>query len=212
MTPTTTGKKPRLRIVVLASGAGTLAEAIFRAAGDNYQVVALVTDTTCPALDKATAAAITSTVVPLSDYPDRDTWNTALTRTVSQYQPDIVVSAGFMRILNASFLQTFDSRVINTHPALLPAFPGAHAVRDALHYGVKITGTTVHVVDTGVDTGPIIAQQAVPVAPDDTESSLHERIKKIERELIVTVLNDNPLAAIAAALNTRGDGAPHHNQ
>lgn len=114
---------------------------------------------------------------------------------MAEYEPDLVVSAGFMKILGPSFLARFGGRIINTHPALLPAFPGAHAVPDALAYGVKVTGSTVHLVDGGVDTGPILAQEAVPVHDDDTESSLHERIKIVERRL---------LADVIAAVATRG--------
>ncbi len=114
---------------------------------------------------------------------------------MAEYEPDLVVSAGFMKILGPSFLERFGGRIINTHPALLPAFPGAHAVPDALAYGVKVTGSTVHLVDGGVDTGPILAQEAVPVHDDDTESSLHERIKIVERRL---------LADVIAAVATRG--------
>ncbi|GAA3197261.1 hypothetical protein GCM10020255_100010 [Rhodococcus baikonurensis] len=107
---------------------------------------------------------------------------------MAEYEPDLVVSAGFMKILGPSFLARFGGRIINTHPALLPAFPGAHAVPDALAYGVKVTGSTVHLVDGGVDTGPILAQEAVPVHDDDTESSLHERIKIVERRLLADVI------------------------
>ncbi|ERB51084.1 hypothetical protein N806_08740 [Rhodococcus sp. P27] len=114
---------------------------------------------------------------------------------MAEHEPDLVVSAGFMKILGPSFLARFGGRIINTHPALLPAFPGAHAVPDALAYGVKVTGSTVHLVDGGVDTGPILAQEAVPVHDDDTESSLHERIKIVERRL---------LADVIAAVATRG--------
>ena len=111
-----------------------------------------------------------------------------MTEATAAHQPDLVVSAGFMKILGPSFLSRFPARVVNTHPALLPAFPGAHAVRDALAYGVRVTGCTVHLVDAGTDTGPILAQQAVPVLDGDDEATLHERIKVIERDLLVDVL------------------------
>ena len=120
--------------------------------------------------------------------PDRGAWDEQLAEVVAAAEPDLVVSAGFMKILGPAFLDRFEGVTINTHPAILPSFPGAHAVRDALAYGVKVTGSTVHFVDAGVDTGAIIAQQPVTVAPDDTEDSLHEKIKAVERELIVSVL------------------------
>ena len=119
---------------------------------------------------------------------DRAEWNQRLVDAVDAAQPDVVVSAGFMKILGQEFLDRFEGRTINTHPALLPAFKGAHAVRDALDYGVKITGSTVHFVDAGVDTGSIIAQRPVAINADDDESTLHERIKQVERDLIVEVL------------------------
>jgi phosphoribosylglycinamide formyltransferase-1 len=122
----------------------------------------------------------------LQDHPDRESWDAALTEAVAAHRPDLVVSAGFMKILGPRFLDRFT--VVNTHPALLPAFPGAHAVRDALAYGVKVTGCTVHFVDAGVDTGPIIAQEAVPVRWHDDEESLHERIKEVERRLFIDVI------------------------
>ena len=197
------GAARRLSVVLLASGAGTLAEAIIAAAGAEYEVVALVSDKQCAALDKATAAGIPAVCVPLSQGQDRAEWDCALRDAVASFTPDIVVSAGFMRILGACFLESFAGRTINTHPALLPAFPGAHAVRDALRYGVTVTGTTVHVVDGGVDTGPIIAQCAVSVDAGDDETSLHERIKIQERRLIVEVLKQDPLRAIARSLAAR---------
>ncbi|WP_197702425.1 phosphoribosylglycinamide formyltransferase [Corynebacterium suranareeae] len=173
-------------IVVLASGTGTLLQALIEAQG-SYSIVGVVSDVKCPALAKATDAGIKTAVVPLGS--DRAQWNLELADAVAEHDPDLVVSAGFMKILGEGFLAKFPSRIINTHPALLPSFPGAHAVRDALAYGVKVSGSTVHLVDAGVDTGPIIAQRAVQVEVDDDESSLHERIKQVERKLIVEVLN-----------------------
>ena len=123
-----------------------------------------------------------------AEFDDRPAWDGALADTVAVFGPGLVVSAGFMRILGAPFLDRFADRVVNTHPALLPAFPGAHAVRDALAHGVKVTGCTVHLVDAGVDTGPIVAQRAVDVADDDDEVALHERIKVVERALLVEVV------------------------
>ena len=186
-----------LRIVVLASGSGTLLQSIL----DNqrkYQVVGVVADVECPALDRARRAAIPTELVELArgaNPQTREEWNKRLVEVVDKLQPDVVVSAGFMKILGAPFLSRFGGRTINTHPALLPAFPGAHAVRDALAYGVKVTGSTVHFVDAGVDTGPIIAQEPVAIKPGESESELHERIKQVERKLIVNVLNSATVAA-----------------
>lgn len=118
-----------------------------------------------------------------------------MTEAVAAHEPDLVVSAGFMKILGPAFLERFGSRIINTHPALLPAFPGAHAVADALAYGVKVSGSTVHLVDSGIDTGAVLAQEAVPVLDADDEATLHERIKVVERRL---------LAEVIAAVATRG--------
>ena len=123
--------------------------------------------------------------VPLADCPDRTAWNVTLADAVAAHEPDLVVLAGFMRLLGPGFLGRFPSRVVNTHPALLPAFPGAHAVADALAYGVKVSGVSVHLVDEGVDTGPVVAQAAVPVLEDDDEAALQSRIQEVERPLYV---------------------------
>lgn len=173
-------------VVVLVSGSGTLLQSILDNQDDFYRVSRVVADSACPALDRAVAAGVPTQIVELSG--ERAAWNLQLRDAVSAGEPDIVVSAGFMRIVGPEFLARFEGRLINTHPALLPSFPGAHAVRDALAYGVKVTGTTVHFIDAGVDTGPIIAQRAVEVREGETESELHERIKEQERELIVDVL------------------------
>ncbi|BBX68533.1 phosphoribosylglycinamide formyltransferase [Mycolicibacterium psychrotolerans] len=185
------------RLVVLASGTGSLLASLLNAAVDDYpaRVVAVGTDRDCAALQIAEAASVPTFTVPLRGYPDRTAWDAAITEATAAHDPDLVVSAGFMKILGPEFLSRFPGRVVNTHPALLPAFPGAHAVADALAYGVRVTGCTVHLVDAGTDTGPIVAQQAVPVLDGDDEATLHERIKVIERELLVDVL---------AALATRG--------
>lgn len=185
------------RLVVLASGTGSLLESLLAAAVDDYpaRVVAVGTDRDCRALEVAASASIPGYTVRLGDYPDRNSWDAAVTEATAQHQPDLVVSAGFMKILGAQFLSRFLGRVVNTHPALLPAFPGAHAVPDALAYGVRVTGCTVHLVDAGMDTGPILAQEAIPVLDGDDEASLHERIKVVERRLLVDVL---------AAMATRG--------
>lgn len=173
-----------LEIVVLVSGTGSLLQNILDHQDDSYRVVKVVADKECQGIERAAAAGIPTEVVALTE--DRGEWNHRLVAAVGS--PDAVVSAGFMRILGAAFLERFEGRTINTHPALLPAFPGAHAVRDALAYGVKVTGSTVHFVDAGVDTGRIIAQRPVMVERSDDEASLHERIKAVERKLIVEVL------------------------
>ncbi|MCX6432416.1 MAG: phosphoribosylglycinamide formyltransferase [Actinobacteria bacterium] len=180
------------RIVVLASGSGSLLQSLIDAADAgtlDAQIVAVGSDTAgVVAIDRAAAAGIATFVEDPTAYPDRDEWNRAITARVLELDPDWIVSAGFMRILGPTFVDSFPRQIINTHPALLPAFPGAHAVRDALRYGVTVTGCTVHLVDHGVDTGPILAQVAVDVLPDDTEESLHERIKERERPLLVATL------------------------
>ncbi|MGV0793667.1 phosphoribosylglycinamide formyltransferase [Mycolicibacterium sp. XJ1819] len=178
------------RVVVLASGTGSLLASVLAAAVGDYpaRVVAVGTDRVCAALDIATASDVPVFTVRLGDHADRDAWDAAITEATAAYEPDLVVSAGFMKILGPRFLSRFPGRVVNTHPALLPAFPGAHAVADALEHGVKVTGCTVHLVDAGTDTGPIIAQQAVPILDDDDEATLHERIKVVERRLLVDVL------------------------
>jgi phosphoribosylglycinamide formyltransferase-1 len=178
------------RLVVLASGTGSLLESLLSAAVADYpaRVVAVGTDRDCPAVQIAGAAALPVFTVRLTDYPDRDAWDTAITEATAAHSPDLVVSAGFMKLLGQKFLSRFLGRIVNTHPALLPAFPGAQAVPDALAYGVKVTVCTVHLVDAGTDTGPILAQQLVEVLDGDDEESLHERIKVMERQLLVDVL------------------------
>jgi phosphoribosylglycinamide formyltransferase-1 len=177
-------------LVVLASGTGSLLASLLDAAVDDYpaRVVAVGVDRDCAAVDIAAAASLPSFRVRLADYPNRDSWDAALTEATAEHSPDLVVSAGFMKILGSQFLSKFEGRTLNTHPALLPAFPGAHGVADALAHGVKVTGCTVHLVDAGTDTGPILAQQAVPVLDDDDELTLHERIKVAERRLLVDVI------------------------
>jgi phosphoribosylglycinamide formyltransferase-1 len=185
------------RLVVLASGTGSLLQSLLAAAVGDYpaRVVAVGVDRDCRAERIAAAAEIPSYRVQLGDFGDRAAWDTAIAEATAQHAPDLIVSAGFMKILGPEFLARFLGRVVNTHPALLPAFPGAHAVPEALDYGVRVTGCTVHLVDAGVDTGPILAQQAVEVRDADDEQILHERIKVVERRLLVDVL---------AALATRG--------
>jgi formyltetrahydrofolate-dependent phosphoribosylglycinamide formyltransferase len=148
-------------------------------------VVALGADRDAPVLAIAAEAGLATFTVRPADFPTRALWDTALTRAVAAFSPSLVVSAGFMRVLGPEFLKRFQGRTLNTHPALLPAFPGAHAVRDALAAGVSETGCTVHWVDAGVDTGPIIDQRRIAIRPDDDESTLHERIKIAERTMLI---------------------------
>lgn len=181
---------------MLASGTGSLLRALIEAAaapGYPARIRAVGVDRECAATEHAEAAGIPAFRIAVGDYADRGAWDTALTEAVVGYSPDLVVCAGFMKLLGPVFLERFGGRIINTHPALLPAFPGAHGVRDALAYGVRVTGTTVHLVDSGVDTGPILAQEPVRVEPGDDEAGLHERIKVVERRLLVEVV-----AAVAA--------------
>nr|WP_090342967.1 phosphoribosylglycinamide formyltransferase [Mycolicibacterium malmesburyense] len=178
------------RVVVLASGTGSLLRSLLDATAGEYpaSIVAVGVDRDCPAVDIAAAASVPSYTVRLRDYPDREAWDAAITEATAAYEPDLIVSAGFMKILGPRFLSRFMGHIINTHPALLPAFPGAHAVADALAYGVKVTGCSVHLVDAGTDTGPVLAQEAVPVLDDDDEATLHERIKVVERRLLAEIL------------------------
>ncbi|MDB1087371.1 phosphoribosylglycinamide formyltransferase [Streptomyces sp. ACA25] len=180
------------RLVVLVSGSGTNLQALLDAqaaqgpAAYGAEVVAVGADRDgITGLERAERAGLPTFVRRLRDHPDRASWDRALTRDVAAHRPDLVVSAGFMKVVGAEFLAAFGGRIINTHPALLPSFPGAHGVRDAFAHGVKVTGCTVHFIDEGVDTGPIIAQGVVPVREKDDESALHERIKEVERELLV---------------------------
>lgn len=174
------------RIVVLASGAGSTLQALLDAAGDPaYGVVVAAVGSDRPdasALDRAGAAGVATFVVPMG--PDRDAWDVALREQVAAHRPDLVVSAGFMRLVGTAFLDRFGGRFVNSHPSLLPSFPGARAVRDALEHGVRVTGATLFIVDSGVDSGPIVAQAAVPVQDDDDEAALHARIKVEERTLL----------------------------
>ncbi|WP_181781027.1 phosphoribosylglycinamide formyltransferase [Pseudonocardia pini] len=184
------GHPTRARLVVLASGSGTLLEALLDAGAEfPAAVVAVGTDRPgVAALERAERAHAPVFTVSPKGFADRAEWDAALLRATLEHAPDLVVCAGFMRILGARFLDGIGCPIVNTHPALLPAFPGAHAVRDALAHGVTVTGTTVHLVDAGVDTGPILAQEAVPVLPGDTEAELHERIKVAERRLLVSTV------------------------
>ncbi|WP_404321404.1 phosphoribosylglycinamide formyltransferase [Arthrobacter luteolus] len=182
-----------MRIVVLVSGTGSNLQTVLDAvaAGElDVEIAAVGADRNATyGIERAAAAGYETFVVNFKDYPVRADWNRALTEKVASYDPDVVLSSGFMRIVDEHFINTFEGRYVNTHPALLPSFPGAHGVRDALAYGVKVTGCTVHIADAGVDTGPILAQAAVEVLDGDTEETLHERIKVQERRLLIETLS-----------------------
>ncbi len=177
-------------VVVLVSGSGSLLQALIDASADpayGVRVVAVGADRDgIEGLDRARRAGIPTFVERVSDYPDRASWDEAVAARIDASAPRFLVLAGFMKILGGATLRRHAA--INTHPALLPSFPGAHGVRDALAHGVKVTGTTCHIVDAGVDTGPILDQRAVPVEPGDDEARLHERIKVAEREMLVDVV------------------------
>ncbi|SEU38155.1 phosphoribosylglycinamide formyltransferase [Nonomuraea wenchangensis] len=178
------------RLVVLVSGSGTNLQALLDASADpayGARVVAVGADREgIEGLARATRAQVPTFVEKLGEHPTRADWDAAIAARIAAYEPDLVVSAGFMKILGTPTLRAFP--VLNTHPALLPSFPGAHGVRDALAHGVKVTGCTVMLADEGIDTGPIVAQEAVPVLPDDDEAVLHERIKTVERRLLVEIV------------------------
>ncbi|MGH3187211.1 MAG: phosphoribosylglycinamide formyltransferase [Streptosporangiaceae bacterium] len=180
------------RLVVLVSGEGTNLQALIDACRDadyGAQVVAVGADRTgINALTRANQAGIETFTVRLKDHETRADWDVALARAAQAHAPDLVVLAGFMKLVGRPFLDAFGGRCVNTHPALLPSFPGPHGVRDALEHGVKVTGCTVLLVDDGVDAGPIVAQASVPVAEDDDEPALHERIKVAERALLVEMV------------------------
>ena len=175
------------RIVLLASGSGTTLQALLDAAADPaYGVVVAAVGSDRPtagAIDRARAAGVPTFVAPVGS--DRDAWDVGLADRVESFAPDLVVSAGFMRLAGPAFLARFAGRFVNSHPALLPSFPGMHGVRDALEYGVRLAGCTLFVVDAGIDSGPVVAQVAVPVLDDDDETTLHERIKDAERVMLV---------------------------
>lgn len=175
-------------IVVLASGSGTLLQALLDDPVGAH-VVGVGSDVaTAPALARAQQRGITTFICDPGDFDDRAAWNAQLRDELTELNPDLIVSAGFMRIIGPSVLRAFPQRIINTHPAYLPEFPGAHAVRDALAAGVSQTGCTVHIVDEGVDTGPVLVQERIDVLPDDDEVRLHERIKVVERRLLISTV------------------------
>lgn len=187
-----------MRIVVLVSGTGSNLQAVIDAVKSGelaVEIAAVGADREGTyGVERSSEAGLETFVVNFNSFPTRAEWDAALTARVASYAPDVVLSSGFMRIVSADFIDAFNGKYLNTHPALLPAFPGAHGVRDAMAYGVKVTGCTVHWADAGVDTGPIVAQEAVAIEPGDTEETLHERIKVVERRLLV-----NTLAQLAAA-------------
>lgn len=177
------------RLVVLVSGSGTNLQALLDACTDpayGARVVAVGADRDdIEGLARAEQAGVPTFVTRLDQFSSRDHWDLALADRVAAFEPDLVVLAGFMKLVGAEFLARFEGRVVNTHPALCPAFPGTRAPADALEYGVKVTGATLFVVDDGVDTGPIVAQTVVPVEDDDDVTALHERIKVAERRMLV---------------------------
>lgn len=174
----------RLRVGVLLSGTGTNLQAILDAAGSDYEVAVVVSDRAdADGLERARASGVSAVHVDPKAHEGREAFNVALVDVLRTRGVELVCLAGFMRILAPNFVRAFDNRILNIHPALLPAFPGGHAVADALAWGAKITGATVHLVDEEVDHGPIVLQEAVPVEPGDTEESLHERIKVVEHRL-----------------------------
>lgn len=183
----------RVPVIALASGTGTLFQALLDAAFETdypADIVALLTDKPgSGAARRARAAGVPVHEVDPSGFADRAEWDAALAQQALEYEPQWVVSVGFMRLLGPQFLAAFPQRILNTHPSLLPAFPGKQAVADAVDYGVKVTGCTVHVVDAGVDTGPVVAQRVVEVMAADTQAALHDRIKTVERQLIVEVVD-----------------------
>jgi phosphoribosylglycinamide formyltransferase-1 len=191
-----------MRIVVLVSGTGSNLQAVIDAvrAGElELEIAAVGADREGTyGVERSDEAGLETFVVNFNSFPTREEWDAALADKVASYSPEVVVSSGFMRIVSPEFIARFGGRYLNTHPALLPAFPGAHGVRDALDYGVKVTGCTVHWADAGVDTGPIIAQEALPIADGEDEDSLHERIKVVERRLLIDVLRRLASGELAA--------------
>lgn len=183
-----------MRLVVLVSGSGTLLQALLDASASGElaaRVVAVGSDRPdARGLARAESAGVPTFVHPLAAGADRAAWDAELTDLVAAYDPDLVVSAGFMKLVGPAFLARFGGRMINSHPALLPSFPGTHAVRDALAHGVAVTGATIFAVDAGVDSGRIIAQEPVRVLPGDDVETLHERIKIVERQLLVDTVNE----------------------
>ena len=182
-----------LGVVVLISGSGSNLRALLEAT-DNplypVRILAVGADNPCSGLEHAELYGIPTFVVSPANFDSREAWAETLLENVNFFKPDLTVLAGFMRILPHGFVRALSPKLINTHPSLLPLFPGAHGVRDALAAGATETGVTIHIVDEGVDTGPQLAQGRLAVLPDETEAELHERIKVIERQLLVSVVKD----------------------
>lgn len=180
-----------LSVLVLISGSGSNLLALLKAAEHPLfpaKILAVGSDKPASGLAHADLYGVPTFVVEPAKFSDTQSWAKKLEENISHYNPDLIVLAGFMKILPSSFVHTFAPRIINIHPSLLPSFPGAHAVRDALASGAKETGTTIHIVDEGVDTGPILGQKSLAVLPSDDEASLHERIKVLERKLLVETI------------------------
>ncbi|MCA1726695.1 MAG: phosphoribosylglycinamide formyltransferase [Actinobacteria bacterium] len=202
----------RARIAVLVSGTGTNLQALLDDAVLRPSISLVVADRPdAGALDRARVAGVAAEVVDWAAFPDRDAFGEALLARLASEQVELVVLAGFMRILPPGFVRAFPGRILNTHPALLPAFPGAHAVRDTLEWGAKVSGVTVHLVDEEVDHGPIVLQEAVEVLSDDDEETLHERIKRVEHRLLplgVRLLMEGRLKLDGRRVHVLGEGAP----
>lgn len=182
-----------LRLVVLISGGGSNLRALLEAAADAEfpaRVVAVGADRDADGLRHAEEFGVASFVVPFDAYPSREAWGDALLEQIRQWQPDLVVLSGLMRLLPPAVVHALTPNLLNTHPAYLPEFPGAHAVRDAVAAGATESGASVIVIDDGVDTGPVVVQERVPIHPGDTEGALHDRIKLVERELLIRVVLD----------------------
>ena len=182
-----------LKVVVLISGGGSNLKALLEAASASdypVRIAAVGSDTDAPGLEHARRAGVPTFVVRPREHEDRAAWGNALAAAIREYEPGLVVSAGLMRVLPAGFVREFSPKLINTHPALLPLYPGAHAVHDALAAGATETGVTVHIIDEGVDTGPVLRQRSVQIRDGETEDELHERIKQIERPLLVETVRD----------------------
>lgn len=183
------GREAPLSVGVLASGTGSLLQAILDGQDESYRVVAVVSDRAgVPCLERAERAGVPAIVVDFRSFAAREEFSEAVARAANEHGAELAAHAGFMRVLSPSYFRTFTGPAINSHPALLPSFPGAHPVRDALEWGVRVTGTTIHFVDEEIDHGPIIVQEPVPVLPDDTEATLHERVKAVERRLYPEVI------------------------
>ena len=198
-----------LRLVVLVSGSGTnFADLLQRTRAGRVpaEIIAVGADRECGGIETAAAAGIPTFVEPFT--APRDEWSTRIADRIAAYEPDVVVLSGFMRLLSPAAVARFEPAILNTHPAFLPEFPGAHGVRDALAAGVDATGASVIIVDSGVDTGPILAQERVAVLPDDTQDSLHDRIKLVERELLAGVITEIADGAIELAGRTIARGRP----